>query len=96
MIHYKIRHRVTGKYSKGGAYVSANGIGSFWSSRDGKVWNTLGKLRSHITSHMPNYSGDQATDMRDWQVVEYTVVEGATRELSEVIDPKKLLNLLKM
>lgn len=96
MVYYKIKHRVTGLYSKGGGYVSANGTGYTW-SKTGKTWDTLGKLRAHITSHLPkNIYGKEGTDMRDWQVVEYAVTVQSVKGIKDVIDPKKLLELLSM
>lgn len=93
---YKIRHRVTNMYSKGGGYVPADGQGSLWVPNGGKTWDTLGKLRAHITSHMPRHHHDHATDMSDWEVVEYRAVVVDTKPIHEVIDPKKLIGLLKL
>ncbi len=91
MSFYKIRHKKTGLYSKGGMYVNASGTGSFWNTC-GKTWDTLGKLRAHITSHMNKYN---STDMTDWEVIEYEQVVKNVKPIHEVIDPKKLVELLK-
>lgn len=93
MIYYKIRHRKTGLFSKGGVYVSADGTGIFW-SKSGKSWDTLGKLRAHITSHLPT-DYQSGTDMTDWEVVEYHLVEQQAKSIVEVIDPKKIVQMLK-
>lgn len=90
---YKIKHKKTGRYSKGGVYVPGDGTGSLWVEKGGKTWDTLGKLRAHITSHMNCYSG--ATDMTDWQVVEYTSTPTAVKDIHEVISQDKLVRLLK-
>ena len=89
---FKIRHKKTGLYSKGGAYVNAEGNNSFW-NKAGKTWDTLGKLRAHITSHMNKYYG--ATDMTDWEVIEFKCVPTAVKPVHEMVDPKKLIALLK-
>jgi hypothetical protein len=90
---YKIRHKKTGRYSKGGTYVNAEGNNSYWSEKGGKTWDTLGKLRTHITSHMNRYYG--ATDMSDWEVIEFKSVPTSVKPIHEVVDPKKLVELLK-
>lgn len=97
-IYYKIRHRVTGNFSKGFSYSNAAGNNSFW-SKSGKTWDTLGKLRAHITQHLRKvtnngYVLNEGTDMTDWQVIEYRVIESDVKGIHEVIDPKKLVQLL--
>lgn len=92
MSFYKIRHKKTQRYSKGGVYVPADGLGSLWVERGGKTWDTLGKLRAHITSHMNSYN---TTDMSDWEVIEYQEVITDIKPIHEVIDPKKLIIMLK-
>ena len=90
---YKIRHKKTNRWSKGGVYVPADGTGSLWVENGGKLWDTLGKLRAHITSHMGKYHG--STNMSDWEVVEYKMVYNDAKPIHEMIDPKKLMELLK-
>jgi hypothetical protein len=87
-VFFKIRHKKTGLYSKGGAYVNAEGTNSFW-GKVGKTWDTLGKLRAHITSHM-----NGATDMSDWEVIEFKCVPTSVRGIHEVVKPEKLVQLL--
>lgn len=94
MIFYKIQHKITKQYSKGGSYVGPEGVGYHWSPNAGKIWDTLGKLRAHITSHLPDdYS--KGTDMSNWEVVELEMTVKARKDIHEVIDPKKLVQLLK-
>jgi hypothetical protein len=98
-IYYKIRHRVTGNFSKGSSYSNATGDNSFW-NKSGKTWDTLGKLRAHITQHLRKvgYGGfviNEGTDMSDWEVIEYKVIESDVKRIDEVIDPKKLIQLLQ-
>lgn len=97
-IYYKIRHRVTGLYSKGSSYSNATGDNFYW-TKSGKTWDTLGKLRAHITMHLRDvtqsgYVINQGTDMSDWEVIEYKVIESDVKGIHEVIDPKKLVKLL--
>ena len=86
MIYYKIRNRNTGLYHKGGTY-------SHW-SKNGKTWTTLGQLRTMLTMNTPRpYNRGQ--DMTDWEIVEYEVIEKSVKMPHEVMDPKKILNLLR-
>jgi hypothetical protein len=91
---FKIRHKKTGRYSKGGAYVDSAGTNSLWVEKGGKTWDTLGKLRAHITSHMGK-SYRSGTDMSDWEVIEFKCVPTAVKPVHEIVDPKKLVELLK-
>jgi hypothetical protein len=90
---YKIRHKKTGRYSKGGTYVNAEGTNSHWGEKSGKTWDTMGKLRAHITSHINRYYG--ATDMSEWEVVEYKCMPTDTKMVHEIVTPKQLLLMLK-
>jgi hypothetical protein len=90
---YKIRHKKTGLYSKGGVYVNAEGNNIFW-NKSGKTWDKLSTLRSHITSHMPG-SYNKGTDMSDWEVIEFVCTPTAIKSIHEVVNPKKLIELLK-
>jgi hypothetical protein len=94
---YKIRHCVSGRWSKGGTYANSTGTNSSWTDKEvnAKTWNTLGKLRGHITSHLPKYKGDRCTDMKDWEVVTYNLVSEDIQPVHKIIDPKKLIDLLK-
>lgn len=87
---FKIRHKKTGLYSKGGVYPNAEGNNIHW-NKAGKTWDTLGKLRSHITSHMNRYN---STDMTDWEVIEFKCVPTSIKDIHEVVDPKKIVQLL--
>jgi hypothetical protein len=95
LTYYKIRHRVTGKYSKGSSYSNAEGDNSYWSAKGGKTWDTLGKLRAHITMHLPSGSYRKGTDMSNWEVIEYNVVVKEVKGISDIIDPKKFMDILK-
>ena len=90
---FKIRHKKTGRYSKGGVYVNASGDNGYWTERGGKTWDTLGKLRAHITTHLNRYSG--STDMSDWEIIEYQCVPTDIKSIHEVVKPEKIIELLK-
>ena len=94
---YKIRHRVSGRWCKGGIYVDAEGTNRYWTDReaDAKIWTALGRLRSFITSHLPKYTWRPGTNMTDWEVVEFELVAQKTDPVYNVVDPKKLLAALK-
>lgn len=85
VIHYKVRHRTTGLYSKGTSYNQ-------WDAK-GKTFDTLGKLRSYITrcmkdSYMSKFLGE-------FQIIEFEVNEVAVKELTEIVKPEKIIELLK-
>lgn len=60
----------------------------------GKVYDTLGKLRSTITLNMNSYSDYTREKVKDWEIVEFEVRVKAVKHLADVIDPKKLFELL--
>lgn len=87
-IHYKVRKRGEWpeQFSKGTMYYQ-------WSTK-GKTFDTIGKLRSYITrcmndSYMSKFLGD-------FEVVEYEVQAVAVKELSEIVKPEKIMELLKV
>ena len=86
MIYYKIR-------KKSDPTQFRKSDGSYNSS--GKVYDTLGKLRAVITQHMNarnKFFGDQ---LQDWEFVEYEVVEREVRQLIDIVDKKKVWEILK-
>jgi len=60
----------------------------------GKVYDTLGKLRSTITLNMNSYNDYTRKQVQDWEIVEYEVRVKEVKHLADVIDPKKLFELL--
>lgn len=83
MIYYKIRHKVTGKYSKGGD--------NKWNSL-GKVWTTLGHLRLHISTLLDDPRVNP--DFDNWEIIEYEVVEKNVKNVSDVVKADKLIEIL--
>jgi len=86
MTYYKIR-------SKKNPELFRKADGSW--NKSGKVYDTLGKLRSTITLNMNSYSEYTREKVKDWEIVEFEVREVAVKHLADVIDPKKLFELLK-
>ena len=85
-LYYKIR-----KKSNPELFRKADGT---WNSA-GKVYDTLGKLRSVITMKM-NSSYDSIRDqVQDWEFVEYEVTVKEVKQLFDVVDKKKVWEMLK-
>jgi hypothetical protein len=81
---YKVRNKNTGLYSKGGSY---NG----WSAQ-GKTFDTLGKLRSFITRSLNSNYARQFVP--EFEIEEYEVRHTSTKQVHEIIDPKKLFGMI--
>lgn len=90
---YKIRNKNTGEFSKGG--MRSRSTGDVQWSKQGKTWDTLGRLRSHLNQHLGDGSYYKATDMSHWEVVEYRVTEVEAKGVHEVLAPKTLVEMLK-
>ena len=86
MIYYKIR-----KKSDPEMFRKADGT---W-NQSGKVYDTLGKLRATITNNMNSYSEYQRAKIQDWEIVEYEVRVREVKQLIDIVDPKKVWDLLK-
>ena len=85
MIYYKIR-------SKTNPDLFRKADGSW--NKSGKVYDTLGKLRATITLNMNSHSSYTREKVRDWEIVEYEVRIKEVKHLADVIDPKKIFELL--
>ena len=86
LTYYKIR-------SKKNPELFRKADGSWNSS--GKVYDTLGKLRSLITSRMNSTSDYHRQQLHDWEFVEYEVTVKEVRQLIDIIDKKKIWEMLK-
>ena len=64
-------------------------------NKSGKVYDTLGKLRSVITSHMNSTSDYYRRQIQDCEIVEFEVQVKEVRQLIDIVDPKKVWDLLK-
>jgi hypothetical protein len=87
LTYYKIR-----KKSDPTQFRKADGT---WNT-SGKVYDTLGKLRAIITQHMNSvHSGWAQNELSNWEFVEYEVCVKEVRQLIDVVDKKKIFELLK-
>jgi len=86
LTYYKIRSK-----SNPEMFRKADGT---W-NKSGKVYDTLGKLRATITNHMNSYSEYHREKLKDFEIVEYEVRVKEVKQLIDVIDPKKVWDLLK-
>lgn len=86
MIYYKIR-----KKSDPTQFRKSDGS---WNG-SGKVYDTLGKLRAVITQHMNTQSQWARDELQNWEYVEYEVREREVRQLIDVVDKKKVWEILK-
>lgn len=67
---YKIRDMQTGLFSTGGYCPTWN--------KQGKIWSTLGKVKSHLTMCQRNaYYRSNTLNSQFWEVVEYSVEESS-------------------
>lgn len=64
-------------------------------NKSGKVYDTLGKLRATITMNMNSYSEYTREKVQDWEIVEFEVRVKEVKQLVDVIDKKKVWELLK-
>lgn len=81
MKYYKLRSRTNPELFR-------KADGSF--NKTGKVYDTLGKLRTFLTTHIRYQKGLPA----DLEVVEYEVKETAVKRLDEVITKDRFLELI--
>lgn len=86
LTYYKIR-----KKSDPEMFRMANGC---W-NKSGKVYDTLGKLRATITFNMNSSSDHTRKQVQDWEVVEFEVRVKEVKQLVDVIDKKKIWEMLK-
>lgn len=86
MIYYKIRSK-----KNPDMFRKADGT---WNT-SGKVYDTLGKLRSVITSHINSHSDYHRQKIADWEIVEYEVQVKDVKQLHEVITAQRMMDYIK-
>jgi hypothetical protein len=84
VIYYKIRSKKDPTL-----FRKANGT---W-NKSGKVYDTLGKLRSTLTLCVNRYSVER-NQVSDWDIVEYRVEVSAVKDVHEVMDPRRIVELM--
>jgi hypothetical protein len=87
MIYYKIRKKGTEWFLKGTPTYH-----NF--AKEGRVFQTLGSLRTFLTGLMKPSSTRQL-HLSEIEIVEYELVESAVKELHLVVKPEKIIELLK-
>lgn len=68
---YKIKHRETGLYSRGGSYPSWN--------KTGKVWKRVGDLKGHLCMFIKDSPWNRTYENNiphEWDVIELNVMTG--------------------
>ena len=86
LTYYKIRSKKNPEM-----FRMANGS---W-NKSGKVYDTLGKLRATITYNMNSSSDYTRREVQDWEFVEFEVSVREVRQLIDVVDKKKVWEMLK-
>lgn len=85
-VYYKIRHKEKGLYVKGTpSYHSYD--------EAGRIFQKLGQLRAFLTGIMNRRYGRQV-NLSDLEIVELEMVVKNTKEVIEVVDPKKIVEIL--
>ena len=86
MIYYKIRSK-----KDPSLFRTASGV---WNS-SGKVYDTLGKLRTLITTKINSYNDRGRQEIANWEIVEYEVQEKAVKGIHEVITAQRMMDYIK-
>jgi hypothetical protein len=86
MVYYKIRRK-----SDPTQFRKSDGS---WNG-SGKVYDTLGKMRAVITQHMNSQNEWYRRQLDDWEYVEYEVREREVKQLIDIVDKKKVWEILK-
>ena len=75
---YKIRHKKSGLYSKGGSSASMDGKYG-WSSQ-GKAWSSLGPLKNHLAQYLPKsphykdqFNRNIGPILENWEIVKFVM-----------------------
>lgn len=84
-VYYKIIHKETNLYVKGTpSYFNYDATG--------RIFQKMGQLRAFLTGVMNNRWKNQ--EMNDWKIVELEMVVRDTKEIIDIIDPKKIVQIL--
>ena len=88
MIYYKIRLKSNPEmFVKGTPYYLSH-------DKTGRIFQTLGKLRTFLTSVMNADARMERSRMSDWEIVELEMIVKEVKGVHEVITAKKLKELL--
>jgi hypothetical protein len=61
--------------------------------KTGRMFQTIGKLRTFLTNSLK--SQRTSKNIGDWEVVEYELAEQSTKNVHEMFDAKKIMELLR-
>jgi hypothetical protein len=84
MIVYKIRNK-----NKPELFLKGTPTYHSW-DKDGRIFPTLGKLRSFLTNSLKN----NYVNVSIWEVVELELVELSAKGVHEMIKPEQLIKML--
>lgn len=84
MIVYKIRNK-----NKPELFLKGTPTYNSW-DKDGRIFQTLGKLRSFLTNTLKN----KHINVGVWEVVELELVELSAKGVHEMIKPEQLVKML--
>ena len=84
MIVYKIRNK-----NKPELFLKGTPTYNSW-DKDGRIFQTLGKLRSFLTNTLKN----NHINVGVWEVVELELVELSAKGVHEMIKPEQLVKML--
>lgn len=86
MIYYKIRSKKNPEL-----FRTSDGR---WNT-SGKVYDTLGKLRTLITTKIKSYSEHSRREIADWEIVEYEVQVKEVKQIHEIITAQRMMEYIK-
>jgi hypothetical protein len=84
MIVYKIRNKNNSEQ-----FLTGTPAYHHW-DKTGRLFQTIGKLRSFLTTSMKGRH-----NASNWDIVEFEMVEQAVKGVHEIITPAKLIELIK-
>ena len=89
MIYYKIR-----KLSDPTQFVKGTPVYLSY-DKTGRIFQSLGNLRTFLTGVMTADKRSDGNRIADWEIVELEMVIKEVKQPFDVIDPKKIWNMLK-
>lgn len=99
---FKIRHKKTQLFSKGGSGVRLDGIGHGW-GRDGKVWQGMGPLKIHLSQYLPKhdpyydngkFAKNIGTILSDWEIIRIKMVVDDVIPMNDLYDDLEVIRRL--
>jgi hypothetical protein len=85
IVYYKIRHKETQLYVKGTPHYHGY-------DETGRIFQKIGHLRAFLTGVMNNKWKSESVN--NWEIVELEMVIKDTKEIIDVIDKKKIIEIL--